>query len=303
MLRSGYIRQWLTRPLTGLLAVCLLCFFYPKPLAQFYPAFDVQAHGGVCNLYPDHSTEAFLAALDLHVTTLYMGVAVTSDHRVVLSRYLTIDPKICSGSTQGMPIYQLTYAELKKVNCGKKNPSPQQDPFAMPLLTDLVIASEDHIKNLSRYAVDYCLEMNSSPATDDKEHPAPAEFSDIVYNAVQPYLPLERLVIASTDIRLLRYWNKTYPDIRLAFLAKNGKSLRQNCADLGFFPSAYCPFYDGVKNEDLALAQKNKVRIIPISINKQRQMLSMKGGKASGLITDRADLASHYNMTLSLPAK
>jgi len=306
MLRLG---DTLRRSASNGLLVCvaLLCLFYPKqPLAQFFPHFDVQARGGVGRLFPDHSIEAFTAALDLRVTTLYMGVAVTADKQVVASRSLMVEPDVCSGSRQNIPIYQISYEELKLFDCGKKNPFfPQQQtiPMAKPLLSEVIVASEDHIKNFSRYAVDYCLEMDCSPAAAAQTHPEPEEYANIVYNLVQQYLPLERVVIASSDMRLLRYWHKTFPAVRLAFLANNKKTLQQNCADLGFFPSAYCPAYEAAKKEDAAAALKFKVRFIPSFVNQPKQMLSMKGEKANGIITDRADLAGHYKMTLSMPVK
>lgn len=307
MLRLGDIQRW-SKPPNGLLAcaVSFCLFAYPKPLAQFFPNFDVQARGGVSNVFPDHSIDAFMAALDLRVTTLYMGVAVTADKQVVVSRDLTIDSTICFGSKNNIPIYQLSYDELKEIDCGKRSTQLLQQhtiSTAKPLLTEVMIASEDHIKNLSHYAVDYCLEMNGSPATDDKEHPAPEEYSNIIYSIVQQYLPLERVVIASSDMRLLRYWHKTYPLVRLAFLVTNGKTFHQNYIDLGFFPSAYCPLYNAVKKEDVAAALKNKVRIIPTAVNQPKQILSMRGEKVNGIVTDRADIASQYKVTLAMPVK
>ena len=94
---------------------------------------------------------------------------------------------------------------------------------AKPLLRDVIIAVEHHIKSYSLYEVDYNIEIKTSPSGDGKFHPSPEVFSDLVYNLIDQYLPLERVVIQSFDFRVLKYWHEKYPDIRLAALVENQK--------------------------------------------------------------------------------
>lgn len=79
------------------------------------------------------------------------------------------------------------------------------------------------------------------PEDDNKFHPTPKVFSDLVYNLINEYLPLDRIVIQSFDFRVLKYWHEKYPDVRLAALVENKKSIEQNLDDLGFIPSIYSP--------------------------------------------------------------
>ena len=70
-----------------------------------------------------------------------------------------------------------------------------------PLLSDVIVAVENHIKSYASYEVDYNIEIKSSPEGDKKFHPAVEEFSDLVYKLVDQYLPLERIVIQSFDFQ------------------------------------------------------------------------------------------------------
>ena len=51
--------------------------------AQLIPAFDVQGHRGSRGLQPENTIPAFLAALDLGVTTVEMDLAVTKDGQII----------------------------------------------------------------------------------------------------------------------------------------------------------------------------------------------------------------------------
>ncbi|HAD33070.1 MAG TPA: glycerophosphodiester phosphodiesterase, partial [Chitinophagaceae bacterium] len=142
-------------------------------------------------------------------------------------------------------IYQMTYDEVKQFDCGSKGNArfPEQEKMTVykPLLREVIAAVEDHIKSFSRYEVDYNIEIKSLPAGDNKFHPVPAEFSDLVYQLIDQYLPWERVVIQSFDFRVLKYWHEKYPEVRLAALVENKKSIDENLAELGFQPAIYSP--------------------------------------------------------------
>ena len=112
-----------------------------------------------------------------------------------------------------------------------------------PLLADVIKAVEWHIKSYTNYEVDYNIELKSTPEGDNTYHPPPDEFSKIVYNLIDQYLPWERVVIQSFDFRVLRYWHKHYPEVRLAALVFNTKPIEKNLEDLSFKPTIYSPYY------------------------------------------------------------
>ena len=145
-------------------------------------------------------------------------------------------------------IYQMTYDEVKQFDCGSLGQykifrNRKKCKCSKPLLSEVIGAVENHIKSYATYEVDYNIEIKSSPEGDKKFHPPVEEFSDLVYELVDEYLPLDRVVIQSFDFRVLKYWHKKYPDIRLAALVENTKSIDSNLTTLGFKPSIYSPYF------------------------------------------------------------
>lgn len=306
-----------------------------------YPKFDVAGHRGCRGLRPENTIPAFLVALDSGVTTLEMDAVITKDRQVVLSHEPWMSPEICVDAS-GQPIakkderrfniFQMTYEEIRSWDCGSKPVErfPQQVKMKVskPLLRDVIVAVEDHIKNKSQYEVDYNIEIKSLPESDNKFHPKPEEYSDIVYSLLNDYLPMGRVVIQSFDFRVLKYWHEKYPDVRLSALVENFKTVDQNLADLGFVPSIYSPAFKLITREDVkhiheitvpltpsqmkarngngngkSKKQPNRLRVIPWTVNDEKDMVAVKGMGVDGFITDYPDRARKYKMTLVIIPK
>lgn len=293
-----------------------LLFISVSVNAQVYtPKFDLQGHRGARGLRPENSIPAFLLALDSGVTTIELDVVITKDKQVVVSHEPWMSASIClqpdgSAITKGddqkqFNIYQMNYEDIRGFDCGslgnERFPEQVKMRVSKPLLKDVIVAVEDHIKSYSQYEVDYNIEIKSSPDGDGKFHPGVDEFSDLVYKLIDEYLPMERVVIQSFDFRVLQYWHKKYPEIRLAALVENIKSVQTNLANLGFSPAVYSPYYKLLKKEDVDYLHKQKIRVIPWTVNEENEMLSMRGLGVDGIITDYPDRARKYKMTLALP--
>jgi glycerophosphoryl diester phosphodiesterase len=281
--------------------------------AQYIPKFDVQGHRGARGLKPENTIPAFLSALDTGVTTLEMDVVITKDKQVILSHEPWMSASICldpAGNSftakeeKKYNIYQMTYAEVQKFDCGSKGnerfPGQEKMPVSKPLLQDVIIAVENYIKNYTIYQVDYNIEIKSSPEGDNKFHPRVEEYSDLVYNLLDEYLPMERVVIQSFDFRVLKYWHQKYPEVRLAALVENLKSIDSNLKALGFKPSIYSPYYKLLNKEKVEYLHRQKIRVIPWTVNEISEMLSFKGMGVDGFITDYPDRAKKYKMTLNI---
>ena len=293
--------------LTSLLALA------SSATAQYIPKFDVQGHRGARGLKPENTIPAFLLAIDSGVTTIELDVVITKDKKVVVSHEPWMSAAICltpSGSPlqpkdeKKFNIYQLTYDEVKEFDCGslgnKNFPQQEKMPISKPLLSEVIAAVENHIKSYGSYEVDYNIEIKSSPEGDKKFHPSVEEFSDLVYELVDEYLPLERIVIQSFDFRVLKYWHSKYPHIRLAALVENTKSIDSNLAALGFKPSVYSPYFKLLSKEKVLHLHRQKIRVIPWTVNEVSDMLSLKGMGVDGFITDYPNRARKYKMTLNI---
>jgi glycerophosphoryl diester phosphodiesterase len=299
--------------------------------AQVYiPKFDIQGHRGARGLRPENTIPAFLMALDSGVTTVELDVAITKDRQVVVSHEPWMSAEICldpngneihKQDEMKHNIYQMTYNDIKQYDCGSKGnerfPEQQKMKIFKPLLSDVIIAIENHIKNFSIYEVDYNIEIKSSPQGDNKFHPSPEEYSELVLSLVDQYIPLERVVIQSFDFRVLKYWHKNHPEVRLAALVENKKSVDQNLNALGFIPSIYSPDFKLLTNESVnylhakivtqpELTDKKspitsqKLRVIPWTVNEIDDMLILKGMGVDGFITDYPDRAAKFKLTLNI---
>jgi glycerophosphoryl diester phosphodiesterase len=282
----------------------------------YVPRFDIQGHRGARGLMPENSIPAFLMALDSGVTTIELDLAVTKDKQLVVSHEPWMSASICmdpTGNTidakgeRKYNIYQMTYAQVKQWDCGSKGNEqfPQQRPLATPkpLLVDVINAVENHIRSFTRYEVDYNIEIKSMPEGDNKFHPKPEVFSDLVFNLIDQYLPLDRVVIQSFDFRVLRYWHEKYPQVRLAALVENKKSVEENLDELGFIPSIYSPHFTLLKREHVKYLHEKNVRVIPWTVNEPNDMLALKGMNVDGFITDYPNRAAKFKRTLNIQTK
>jgi len=301
-------------------------FLFPLSLMAQYstPGFDLQGHRGARGLKPENTIPAFLAALDLGVTTIEMDLAVSKDGQLVVSHEPIMNPAICltpDGATVKNEdalknnLYSMDYEVIRKWDCGSLgNPRfPEQEKMKIhkPLLRDVIEAVETHIRNTSRYEVDYNIEIKSSPEGDNTFHPAPEVFSVLVVNMLDQYLPMERVTIQSFDFRILKYIHEHFPKVRLAALVENEKSIDENLKDLGFVPDIYSPLFTLLSHEKVKYLQskspdgrsEKNVRVIPWTINETKDMLVAKGMGVDGLITDYPDRAQKYKSTLKIPSR
>jgi glycerophosphoryl diester phosphodiesterase len=294
----------------------LFCFFSSLLLstaslsAQIYtPKFDLQGHRGARGLRPENSIPAFIMALDSGVTTIELDLAITKDKKIIVSHEPWMSAAICiqpdgksilEKDEKKFNIYQMTYDQVMQFDCGSKGnarfPGQEKIKMSKPLLEDVIIAVEDHIKSFTQYEVDYNIEIKSSPEDDNKFHPAPEEFSDMVFNLIDQYLPLDRVVIQSFDFRVLKYWHEKYPQVRLAALIENKSSVDHNLNELGFKPSIYSPAFELLSRDDVKYLQKQKIRVIPWTVNEEADMKKVRDMGVDGFITDYPDRAGKLGL-------
>lgn len=287
----------------------LLMIFTSMLMAQS-KQIDIQGHRGARGLYPENTIPAFIAALDYGVTTLELDLAVTKDKQLVVSHEPWMSSAICltpeglsitQADERNYNIYQMTYDEVKKFDCGSigNERFPQQQKMAVhkPLLVDVILAAEKHIKDYVLYEVDYNIEIKSLPAGDNMFHPSPEEFSDLVYQLIDQYLPLERVVIQSFDFRVLKYWKKKYPEVRLAALVENTKGMEANLKDLGFTPQIYSPYFKLIDEAAVQQIKQKKMKVIPWTVNEREDLQRMVNLKVDGIITDYPDRAAELGLT------
>lgn len=302
-----------------LVSLILLTLLMTSPAAlsqKKLPFFDVQGHRGARGLKPENTIPAFITALDSGVTTIELDLAITKDRKIVVSHEpwmsadICLDPEgneISKKEERDYNIYAMTYEEVKKFDCGslgnKKFPEQEKMKVSKPLLSDVIVAVEDYIKSYTLYEVDYNIELKSGPDGDNKFHPIPSEFSDMVYALLDQYLPMDRVIIQSFDFRVLQYWHEKYPNIKLAALLEDRKPVETHLKELGFYPTIYSPYYRILNRAKVEELHEKKIKVIPWTVNEISDMLSLKGMGVDGFITDYPNRAKQFVNTLNIVPK
>lgn len=271
---------------------------------------DIQGHRGARGMMPENTIPAFIYALDQGVTTLELDVVISNDGEVVVSHEPWMSHDICltpdslgisPGQEKDFNIYQMTYNEIRQFDCGslgnKRFEEQQKMVVAKPLLSDVIKAVEWHIKSYTKYQVDYNIELKSSPKGDNQYHPSPEQFSETVYSLIDQYLPFERIVIQSFDFRILRYWKKAHPEVRLAALIENRRSVKSNLASLGFKPTIYSPYYKLLSQSKIDELHNQNIKVIPWTVNNPQEMLQLVAWGVDGIITDYPNKANELGLT------
>ncbi|UII33558.1 glycerophosphodiester phosphodiesterase [Fulvivirga ulvae] len=269
---------------------------------------DIQGHRGARGMMPENTIPAFKYALDQGVTTLELDVVITKDKKVVVSHEPWMSPEICLTPDNAefkddkkYNIYNMTYEEVKAFDCGYLNSTrfPQQQKLhvSKPLLSDVIKEVEKHIKSYTQYEVDYNIEIKSTRDGDGKSHPEVQEFSDLVYKTIDQYLPMSRIVIQSFDFRVLQYWHEKYPQVRLAALVENTRSIETNVANIGFKPHIYSPYYKLLTKNKVKELHDMGIKVIPWTVNEAKEMKQLIEWGVDGIITDYPNIANQLGLT------
>ncbi len=290
--------------------VFLLLFFACKPISQTNNkmssvSFDYQGHRGCRGLMPENTIPAMLKAIDLGVTTLETDAIITKDNQVILSHEpffnheITTKPNgafVTEAEEKLLNIYQMTYEEVKGFDVGiKPHPRfPNQTKLAVakPLLADMIDAAERYAKAKRKAPVHYNIETKSEAATDNRYHPSPAAFVELLVAVIQSKKITERVTIQSFDIRTLQYLHQKYPLIKTALLIEDfdKKSFNEQITQLGFVPSIYSPHFSLVNKELIEVCHSKGIQIIPWTVNDQSTIQQLKNMGVNGIISDFPNL-------------
>lgn len=266
---------------------------------------DLQGHRGARGLMPENTIPAFIKALDLGVNTLEMDVVITKDKKVLLSHEAFMSSEICLDSlgkvipdslAKFLNIYEMTAEEVQKYDCGSKRfarfPQQQKLKAVKPLLSAVIDTVEAYVaaKNLS--PVFYNIETKSVPKGDDRYHPKPNEFAQLLLEVVKEKGILDRTIVQSFDVRTLQATKKLDKDAVLALLVYNEDGYEANIEALGFLPEIYSCYFPLVTDSLMEYAHHQKMKVIPWTVNDTSDMKRMIGMGVAGIITDYPDLGA-----------
>ena len=287
------------RPTTTL----LLLLISVTMMAQ--STFDIEAHRGGRGLMPENTIPAFLNAVHMGVNTLELDIVMTKDSQLVVSHDPYISAEICSkpdgspvtdAEEKNLKIFDMTYAEVKKYDCGSRGNSrfPDQKKMSVhkPLLSEVIDAVESYIKEHSLPAVRYNIETKSTEKGDNVLNPEPPAFIKLFYAVIKAKGVTDKCILQSFDMRTLQEMHKLDPTLATALLVeKTTDDLETNLKNLHFNPTIYSPNYLLVTKKMIDKCHALGIKVLPWSVNEIAKMTALKNDGVDGIITDYPDRA------------
>jgi glycerophosphoryl diester phosphodiesterase len=270
-----------------------------------FPRFGKEGHRGSRGLMPENTIPAMCKAIDLGVTTLEMDASISRDKQVVVSHDPYFNPDITTtpegtflSKQEGSKrlLYAMDYDSIKKYDVGLKlHPGfPRQQKIAAykPLLSELIKASEAYAKEKGVAPLWYNIETKTKASSDNKNHPAPEEFVDLLVKVIQDAGIASRTVIQSFDIRTLQVIHRKYPNFKTSLLIEptDKRDLDEQLKDLGFVPFIYSPNYALVTPELVKDCHDKGMKVIPWTLNSKEELEKVKAAGVDGIISDYPDL-------------
>jgi glycerophosphoryl diester phosphodiesterase len=263
---------------------------------------DVQGHRGGRGIMPENSIPAMIHAVKIGVRTLELDCVISKDNKVVVSHdtYMSSDfmlkpdgSVINKAGEKSLLIYTMPYDSVKLYDGGSK-PHPQfleqkKMKTYKPLLAELIDSVERYVKANHLKKVYYNLEIKSAPASDNVEHPVPAQFVKLVMDVLNQKKVADRVTIQSFDLRPLQELHQKYPKQVLSYLTANKDSFADNITKLGFTPQVISPYYTTIDSNFVSQAHQAKVQVLPWTVNDEEGMQKMAELKVDGIISDYPD--------------
>lgn len=279
--------------------------------------FDIQGHRGCRGLYPENSIEGMIHAVNLGVTTLEMDVVISKDKQVILSHEPFLAHEICldyndnpifKSNEKAFNLYKMDYNEIKECDCStiihKRFLNQKKFKSYKPLLSEVIDTVEKHVKKFyPDRIVYYNIETKSSTEGDEKFHPKPKEFVDLILKVIDKKKIESKVFIQSFDIRTLQYLKTIQPDFKTVLLVENKFSVKDNIKKLGFSPTVYSPEFILLKKQDVDYLHSQKIKVIPWTINEVISMKKMIDMGIDGIITDYPNLFFEHKKLLTLQKK
>ncbi|TAD93767.1 MAG: glycerophosphodiester phosphodiesterase, partial [Bacteroidetes bacterium] len=204
--------------------------------------------------------------------------------------------QVTEAEEKDLNIYKMGLAQVQAYDVGlRPHPRfPKQEKLraTKPLLSQVFEVVTRYCTAENQKPIPFFnIETKTQPATDNRFHPEPGKFVDLLMAVVKKAGMEERVVVQSFDFRTLQYLHSHYPYMRTAALveAEDAKPFDVNMAALGFVPTIYSPAYQLVTPAMVQQCQAAGVKLIPWTVNDAAIAEKLKKLGIDGLITDYPD--------------
>ncbi len=267
-------------------------------------AFEIQAHRGGRALFPENTLQAFCHAAALGIRVLELDLMVSKDQQIVVSHDPWLAAPLCA-DRYGRPLsieeqgryllHEMSYRDIASFDCGLPHPSfPQQVRVAAikPLLSAVFRELEACMASLvMKVRMVYNLEIKSWPDKDGLFHPSPDHYAALVLHLVEEAGLSLRVRIQSFDSRVVREAWKLNPQLCYGLLIEKTKDVDELLLELGFVPCYLNPHFSLVDRDLTETLHARGIAVIPWTVNRTEEMLTMQQIGADGIITDYPERA------------
>lgn len=276
--------------------------------------FDLQGHRGARGLLPENTIPAFLKAVDLGVDTIELDVVVTADDSILVSHEpwfhhdISMKPDgtpVTESDEMTLNIYEMSYEETQQFDVGMSEhprfPNQKKMNVQKPLLREAIRTVESYVQEQELAPVNYNIEMKSEPDLYDTYYPQPDEFARLLNSLLmdldEEFGLEERIIIQSFDPAALIAFREVNPDVKLAILVYDNRSIQEYVDVLGFTPEIWSPDYELVTQELVEEAHERNMKVVPWTVNTIHKMRDLLEMGVDGIITDYPDSAAvlHQN--------
>ncbi|MTH17693.1 glycerophosphodiester phosphodiesterase [Flavobacterium sp. LC2016-01] len=288
-----------TIKLSGILLVFLMVFSCAGTgKMKQTQTIEVQGHRGDRGNFPENTIPAFLSAVKKGAAVLEMDVVISKDQKVVVSHEPFMAAQYMS-DLEGKPIkkdnekrynlFEMTYDSIKRFDSGSRGnaafPAQQKLKTYKPLLSEVIDSVENYISRNKLKPVRYNIEIKSEKEDYGKRQPEPALFAAMVMKVIKDKGIEQKINIQSFDPTVLNVMHKMYPSTKIAYLVGEGTFIK-NLSMLDFVPEIYSPNHKLLNKEEVASIRSLKMRIIPWTVNEDKDIDHMLKLKVDGIITD-----------------
>jgi len=285
-----------------LLAVTVLSMIQCLSTTSKKVRLDIQGHRGCRGLMPENTIEGFIKAVELGVSTLELDVVISKDSKLIVSHEAFFNHEISThpdleaiteANQKDFNIFQMTHDEIIKYDVGlkihPKFPLQSKIKAYKPTLSMVVDAVEQYIKTNYLPQVRYNIEIKHEKSLDNLYNPTREVFTQLVYDEVVRLGIAKKCNIQSFDPDCLNILHKIDSSIETALLVGNLDSFMQNLNQLTFKPDIYSPHFSLVNDQLLDYCKKNKIKLIPWTVNEESEIVRLIQLGVDGIISDYPD--------------
>ncbi|WP_296146504.1 glycerophosphodiester phosphodiesterase family protein [uncultured Flavobacterium sp.] len=262
---------------------------------------EVQAHRGDRGYFPENTLPAFYSAIDKGADVIELDLVISRDKKVVVSHDTFMHSSYVT-SPNGKPVtkeeekksnlYAMAYDSIRRYDVGvRSNPVfPDQKSIKTykPLLSELIDSIEAYIVKNKKQRIRYNIEIKSGSGDYGIKQPQPSEFADLTLAIIKEKKIEKYCNVQSFDPQILNALHQKAPKIRIAILTGD-KGFAKNLAKLNFQPEIYAPHYGLVNQALIDSVRSQNMKIIPWTVNENKDIESMISLKVDGIITDYPD--------------